>query len=178
MSKIVLPILLLLSFNLQAEIYFELDLEGGGDTLIGTTSGQDINVGGGVKFAAGVVNQVGDNGESLSLSLGYMFDNIDAINGTAEIDTLTFDAIYSIQRDRHRFGIGASYHMGPTYEDDIFGFSPLKFEFDDALGLILQYGYAAFPGFYIGARFTEMDYEVSGLSLDASSFGIFLSNGF
>lgn len=45
-----------------------LGIERGGDTLIGTVSGQDINAGGGVKFALGVQNEVGENGKSLSLS--------------------------------------------------------------------------------------------------------------
>ncbi len=80
--------------------------------------------------------------------------------------------------DSHRFGIGASYHIGPTYKDDIVGLAPLKIDFDDALGLILQYSYAVSSGFQIGARFTQMDYEANGASLDASSFGIILSNGF
>ncbi len=178
MNKILLPIILLFSSNLYAEIYMELGFEGGGDRLIGTTSGYDLNVGGGVKFAGGVQNQVGENGSTLSLLLGYIFDDIDAINGTAEINTITFEAVYSIQRDHHRFGIGASYHIGPTYEENIVGFPPLKIDFDDALGIILQYSYALSPGFQIGARLTEMDYEANSFSLDASSFGLFLSYGF
>ena len=178
MIKFLFPLFFLLSSNAYAELYFELDLEGGGDTLIGSTAGQNINVGGGIKFALGVQNVIGENGESLSLSLGYLFDNLDAFNGTAEIDVITFDAIYSIQSERHRFGIGGSYHLGPTYEDDVFGFLPLKVDFDDAFGLILQYSYSLYSGFQIGARFTIMDYKVSGLTLDAGSFGIFFSNGF
>ena len=178
MIKFIFPLFLLLSSNAYAELYFELDLEGGGDTLAGTTTGQNINVGGGIKIALGIQNEIGENGESLSLSLGYLFDNIDAFNGTAEIDAFTFDAIYSIRREPHRFGIGGSYHLGPTYEDNILGSSPLKIEFDDTFGLILQYSYSINSGFQIGARLTSMDYKVSGLSLDAGSFGIFLSNGF
>jgi len=175
---IVTAILLTLASTAQAELYYELDIENGGDTLIATTSGQEINAGSGLKFALGVQNEVGENGKSLSLSLGYMFQNLDASNGTAEINTLTLDAIYSIRKNSHRFGIGAIYHVGPTYEDNIAGFSPLKIEFDDALGLILQYAYTLNNGIQIGARFTDMDYKVNGLSLDASSVGLFISNGF
>jgi hypothetical protein len=121
---------------------------------------------------------VGENGKSLSLALGYMIQSMDASNGTAEISTLTFDAIYSIPVDVHRFGIGASYHIGPTYKDNIAGFSPLKIDFDNAWGLVMQYSYAYSPRFQVGARITGMDYEVDGFSLDASSFGVFISNGF
>jgi hypothetical protein len=175
---IVSVILLTLTSTAQAELYLELNYEGGGDTLISTTSGGDVNAGGGINYVIGVQNKIGENGKSLSLALGYMIQSMDASNGSAEITTLTFDAIYSIAVNVHRFGIGASYHMGPTYKDNIAGFSPLKIEFDDALGLILQYSYTMSERFQIGARLTNMNYEVNGLSLDADSFGLFLSNGF
>jgi len=175
---IVSVILLTLASSAQAKVYFELGVEGGGDNLISTTTGAGIRAGGGLKIALGVQKKVGENGKSLSLSLGYLFDEFVASNGIAEISTRTLDAIYSINRGNHRFGIGASYHMGPTYKDDIAGFSPLKIEFDDALGLILQYSYVGSLGLQGGFRFTQMDYEVNGISLDAGSFGIFLSNGF
>jgi hypothetical protein len=175
---IVTAILLTLASTAQAELYLELNYDGGGDTLISTTSGDDINAGGGINYVIGIQNKIGEKGKSLSLAMGYMIQSMKASNGTAEISTLTVDAIYSIPVNVHRFGIGASYHIGPTYKDDIAGFAPLKIDFDNALGLLLQYSYAYSPRFQIGARITEMDYEVNGLSLDASSFGIFLSNGF
>ena len=183
MIKFIFAVFLLLSSNTYAAMYFELGLESGGDTIIGSTIGENISAGSGVKFAGGIQNQIGVNGELLSLSLGYLFDNINAFNGSAEISTLTFDAIYSFQRDRHRFGVGGSYHIGPTYEDNIF--PAWKINFDDSLGLILQYSYSMYNGLQIGARLTNMDYKVRssnavpvGLTLDAGSFGIFLSNGF
>ena len=175
---IVTTILLIVASTAQAELYLELGYEGGGDTLISTTAGEDVNAGGGINYVIGVQNEVGENGRSVSLSLGYMIQSMDASNGTAEINTITFDAIYSIPMDSHQFGVGASYHINPTYKDDLDGFSPLKIEFDNALGLVLQYSYAFSPRLQIGARITEMDYEVNGLSLDAGSFGIFISNGF
>ena len=175
---IVSVILLTLASSAQAKAYFELGVEGGGDNLISTSSGAGIKVGGGFKIALGVQRKVGENGKSLSLSLGCLFDEFVASNGIAEISTPTLDAIYSIHRGDHRFGIGASYHVGPTYKDDIAGFSPLKIEFEDAMGLILQYSYVGSLGLQGGFRFTQMDYEVNGISLDADSFGIFLSNGF
>lgn len=178
MTKFIVSVILLtLASSAQAELYYELGIEGGGDTLVSTPS-YFISAGGGFKFALGVQKEVGEFGDSLSLSLGYLFDDLEASNGTAEINTITLDAIYSIQVDRHRFGIGGSYHIGPTYKDDIAGFSPLEIEFDDALGLILQYGYTFSNGIQVGARLTEMTYEANGLSLDAGSFGIFISNGF
>ena len=175
---VVTAILLTLASAARAELYMEFGFQGGGDTLISTNSGEGIYTGGGLKFAIGVQNKVGKNGATLSLSLGNLSDEIDTSNGTAEISTLNLDAIYSYRIFNHRFGFGASYHIDPTYSNNIVGLPPFKIEFDDALGLILQYSYVRISRFQISTRYTLMDYEASGLSLDASSFGIFLSNGF
>lgn len=178
MNKFIVTVILFtLVSTAQARSYFEVGIESGGETLI-ESDDYFLSAGGGFKFALGIQNEVGDYGDSLSLALGYLGDSLDAENGSAEINALTFDAIYSIPIGNHRFGAGASYHIGPTYEEDLVGFSPVKIDFDDALGLVLQYGYKYSNGFQIVVRLTNMDYEVGALSLDASSLGIFLSNGF
>lgn len=173
-------ILLMLASTAQAEVYFEFGLETGGlEPLTITSSGEAIYPGGGYKLALGVQYEVGEHRDFLSFSLGRIGDIIYTSNGTAKIDTFIFDAIYSIPIDRHRFGLGASFHIGPTYEDNISGNSPVKIKFDDAFGLILHYSYTLNSGFQLGARYTPlMEYEADGLSRDASSFGFFLSNGF
>jgi len=180
MTKIIITVILLtLASTAQAELYMEMSVEAGGDTLASSPS-YSINAGGGVKIALGVQKQLGENGESLSLALGSLSDVLEAPNGKVKTSTLSFDAIYSIRRGGHRFGFGGSYHLSPTYQEDIAGSSPLKIDFDDALGLILQYSYARKPGpgFQVGVRYTQMEYKANGLSLDASSYGIFISNGF
>lgn len=167
----------------QSEIYLEIGLEGGGETFVTATRSnddfsfdQDLNIGGGVKIAAGIHKIVGENdGGSVSLALGYLWDSIDADNGDADFSTITLDAIYNLRLNRHRLGIGASYHIGPEYQDDLDGFAKTNIDFDDSLGLILQYSYEITPGFYLGLRHTEMDYEVHGNSVDASSIGLFLA---
>lgn len=179
MKKFIVSFLLsTLASTAQAEIYLEIGYEGGGETLISSTAGSEVNAGGGINYVLGIQNEVGEKGKSLSLALGYMIQSAHASNGTAEISTFTFDANFSIPVNRHRIGAGASYHMSPTYEHDIDGFPRLKIDLGDALGFVLQYSYAYSPRFQIGARVTEMDYEVNGDSLDASSFGLFMSNGF
>jgi len=163
----------------QADLYLELGLEGGGDDLIGTNTGETISAGGGIKFAAGIQNPVNDDGTaSIRLSLGYLFDSIDAINGNADLDTLTFDALYMIHSGPHSLGVGGTMHMSPKYSDNVAGFRPLRIEFDDAVGALLQYGYHPIPGMEIGVRISNIDYENSAGSIDASSFGLFISNGF
>ena len=72
-NLIVAVILLTLTSTAQAKAYFELGIEGGGVPIVETGAG-DINPGGGFKFAIGVQKEVGESGDSLSIALGYLFD--------------------------------------------------------------------------------------------------------
>ena len=184
MNRLFLLIILFAPQITIGGVYIEFSIEGGGDTLISAEGDndyfgsyeQDLNAGGGVKLAIGVHNLFGENNNrSLLLSLGYLSDSIDADNGDAEIDAVTFDAIYGFHFDSHRLGIGASYHIGPEYEEDLDGFPSFSVEFDDAPGLVIQYTYAYTPAFQFGLRYTEMDYEVGNVTLDASSVGILVA---
>lgn len=176
---ILLVFSLLFSAAARAELYLELGLESGGDDLIGTNTGDRIYAGGGLKFAGGIQNPVNDEGTaSMRLAVGYLFDGINADNGQADIDTLTFDALYLINSGVHSFGVGPTLHLAPEYTDDVAGFRPLKIEFEDAVGLLFQYGYRPSPGFEIGLRISDIEYENNTETLDASSFGVFISNGF
>ena len=168
-----------LSSTAHADLYVEGAFEGGGDDLAGTTAGDDISAGGGLKFAIGVQNPVNEEGTAaIRLAVGYLFDSVDAVNGEAEVDTLTFDAVYVINSGPHSFGVGGTMHMSPEYSDDIVGLSPLKVEFDDAVGLLLQYGYQVTPNMELGVRVTDLEYETGSVKFDAGSFGLYLSNGF
>lgn len=163
----------------NADLYAELGFEGGGDEIIGTNTGDEINAGGGIKLSLGIQNPVNEtNTSAIRLSVGYLFDSIDAANGDADFETLTFDAMYIMNSGPHSIGVGATMHMSPEYKDRIAGFAPLTLEFDDAVGFVLQYGYHITPGFEIGARLSDIDYEVGATTVDAGSFGIYLSNGF
>ena len=186
------PLLFLLSLpgTAHSEVYLEIVVEGGGETFATATSinddySEDLNIGGGGKIAAGVQYIVGENDNgSISLALGFLSDSINASNGGADFSVTTFDAIYHHHLERHRFGIGTSYHIGPNYQEDIDGLNRTDIEFDDSLGLILQYGYKMKPGYFvffpvpaltIGLRHTEMDYQAHGNSYEASSTGLFVS---
>lgn len=189
MREIAVVFLFLLTPSISyGDFYFETGLEGGGESLarIEWTEGyhyylpdsQNLRLGGDVSFAIGYQLKPGESGEhSVSIALGYIWDKLDGDNGEAEFDVTTLEAIYSRHFDRHRLGIGVSYHADPSYEDDIEGSPPNKIDFEDATGLVLRYTYDAFEagGFHVGLRFTEMDYEADSESFDASSWGIFLA---
>ena len=161
-----------------AEIYAEIGFEGGGETL-GSTSDEDLNIAGGFKFAIGMQRYIGGFEDvGLLFSVGYLFDEIDASNGTAEFDATVLEFVYFRNFGPHQIGTGGSYHLNPRYKEDLDGFPRLNIDFDDSLGFLLRYHYAFTEGFNAGVRYTIMDYEADGLSLDADSFGFFLSSSF
>ena len=161
----------------SAELYLEAGFEGGGDELAFTTIGDSISAGGGIKLAIGVQNPIVEGASSFRLAVGYMFDSVDAINGSADINTLTLDGLYIVNTGPHAFGVGATMHMGPEYSDNLNGFSKV-IDFDDAVGLMLQYGFRFSRGLEVGVRYTDITYEVNGFELDAGSVGLFISNAF
>ena len=175
--KYTLPLLAaLMASPASAELYLEAAFESGGDDLRTTSSGDSVTAGGGIKGAIGIQNRIGDT-SSLRLALGYMFDSVDASNGTADISTLTLDAVFAHSIGPHTFGVGATMHMGPEYTEDSV-FISTTVDFDDAVGLLLQYGYHFTPGMEVGVRYTDLTYEINSFKFDAASIGIYISNGF
>ncbi len=161
----------------QAELYFEVGYDGGGDTIAETTTGDTISAGSGLKFAAGVQLPLADGGSAIRVAGGYLFDSIDANNGDAETSTITIDALYILNSGPHSLGVGGTMHMGPEYTENSAFYSG-TIEFDDAVGFLLQYGYHLSSGFEIGARYSNLTYKVGSAELDAGGIGFFLSNGF
>lgn len=179
--KLLALVLTLYSFSsisaVYADLYVEAAFEGGGDVLSETNIGTEVSAGGGVKFSLGIQNPVNaEETASIRLSLGYLFDDIDADNGDADFETFTFDALYAIGSGPHTFGIGGTVHIEPEFTR--VGFQPAHIQYEDAFGVFFQYGYQFTPGFELGARITSIDYESNGVVDDAGSFGIFISNGF
>lgn len=161
-----------------AEIHAEIGFEIGGDTLASKSS-EDLNAGGGFKFALGWQQFIGGFDDvGLIFSLGYLFDYLEASNGEAESAAFVLELIYFRDFGPHRIGVGGNYHLNPEYEDDIDGLAPLKADFDDATGVLIRYAYRFAEGAEIGLRYTVMDYEINGESIDAGGFGLFLSGAF
>ncbi len=162
----------------SAELYLEASLEGGGETLVRSTLDDELNAGGGVKLAIGTQNWLDDAGSSsLRLAVGYLQDDVSGGNGSAELDVLTFDALYLIHSGPHSFGVGATWHASPRYRARIDGVSDTV-DFEDAVGPVLQYGFRLSPGLEIGFRFSDIEYQSSERVINAGSFGVYLSNGF
>ena len=162
----------------QADLYLGISAEGGGDELAETSIGDRINAGGGIKFAIGSQNVLGDGSSALRFTAGFLYDRLDAIDGYAESSAITLDGIYLIINGAHSFGAGITLHMSPEYTQSGGGYADVDIQFDDAVGMVLEYQYTFSNNLGVGARYTDLSYEASNISLDASSFGAFFAVGF
>ena len=161
-----------------AEIYAELSVESGGETLA-STSAEDLNTAGGIKIALGFQRYIGGFDDvGILLSLGYLFNTIEASNGTIETDAMVLEFIYFRLFGPHRIGTGGSYHLNPGYEEDLDGFARRKINFDDSLGFVVRYSYTFTGGYQAGVRYTLIDYQANGENLDADSVGLFIASSF
>jgi hypothetical protein len=78
MTKFIVTVILsILASTVPAKPYFELGIESGGETLVSSPD-YFLNADSGLKFVLGVQYQVGEHRDSVSLSLGYLFDDMDA----------------------------------------------------------------------------------------------------
>lgn len=164
----------------QASLYLEFAFEEGGEQLASSRNGPQVNAGGGLKFAAGLQLPIDEQGSnSLRLVAGYLVDGFDEDIGEVDLETYTFDAVFIVNRGPHAFGIGNSLHFSPEYRERPAGFdSTFTIDFDNASGLLLQYGYQYSGRMELGLRYLDIEYETNGTRIDAGGVGIFLSNGF
>ena len=166
--------------NAQARLYLEFAYQEGGELLASSRNGPEINAGGGVKFAAGLQLPLdAQGGNSLRLVAGYLFDGFDEDIGEVDFETYTVDAVFVVNRGPHAFGIGSSLHLSPEYRERASGFTSTSIiDFDNASGLLLQYGYQYSHRMELGLRYLDIEYETNATRIDAGGVGIFLSNGF
>lgn len=175
----------------QAGVVLTGEIAFGGDKLavVSGPNGQDVQAGQFLNL--GIAYDFDLNpARTLSLRTGinYKFDSVDASNGEADFDRWPLDILAISRQGNFALGAGITYHLSPTYEDTINGVSS-RFDFDDALGFLLQAGYLAAERIELGVRITLIEYEPtqplvalpSGARIDkvdGDSFGIYVSAGF
>jgi hypothetical protein len=124
----------------------------------------------------------------LRAGINYKFDSIDADNGEADFDRWPLDLILVSRQGNVALGAGLTYHLSPSYEATVNGFST-EVDFDDALGFLLQAGFMVTPTLELGGRVTLIEYEPSQPTVmfpsltpvdkvDGDSIGIYVSVGF
>jgi hypothetical protein len=134
----------------------------GGDTLAELTftdgDSQDINAGDGLTVAGGLIQKVADSFE-IKYTLGYKFSTSAAENLDVWKSVFPLDVVPSYRSGSHRVGVGLTYHISPKLkvDDD-------TLRFDNAPGVTVEYAYKFFS-----IAYTDVDYEINGVSFDASN---------
>lgn len=144
----------------------------------------DIDAGALLHIYAGLVYRVPQSPYGARMTLGWFFDSVDADNGGVSFDRYPFEFIPYIQQGPHRFGVGATYHMNPEY--DISDFASENLEFDNALGIVFEYGFQWVNRISLDFRYVDIEYEASNADrfigfkdkYDGSHFGVYISATF
>jgi hypothetical protein len=92
---------------------------------------------------------------------------------------MPLDLLGFYRTGNHRFGGGVTYHLNPEFEIDT-DFADGDIEFDNALGLVIEYDYFFSEGLSAGLRYTSIEYEASDFDeeIDGSYFGLIISFAF
>lgn len=113
---------------------------------------------------------------SVQLTFGYHSDFIVGGDDSVSFDRFPLDLIGYQHKDQWRIGTGITYQFSPTLDlDDI---DAGKYDFDEALGFMIELGYELTPNQYLILRLTEIDYEINGTDLSGSNVGIGFSGVF
>ncbi|MFT3929493.1 MAG: outer membrane beta-barrel protein [Spongiibacteraceae bacterium] len=137
----------------------------------------DVRAGGEFLLGAGVDYRFSPNWE-LQLTLNYQVDREKADNGDASFHRMPIDLLGFYSQGPHRFGGGLTYHMNSEFETDFDDFDEnSSVDFDDALGLVLEYDYFVSEALSLGVRYTDIEYKVTGSSqkIDGSYVGLMMN---
>jgi Outer membrane protein beta-barrel domain len=150
-------------------------IDGGGDTLVtvvfvgGDT--ESIKANEGVYGAGGVSIRSDGSDLEVELSLGYKFDRVSASNGNVDWEMWPLDALVFYRFPKFRLGGGLTYHINPRLNGSGVA-GGLNLDFDNAFGVVLQGEYLITPNMAVGARYTDVKYEVKGGGASAKSGGL------
>lgn len=141
----------------------------------------DLEAGGLIYLGAGGHYRFANSPLSIQAVYAYHWDSVDADNGDATFDRFELDMILFYNNGPHRFGAGMTQHFGPSLDVDIdYGFNG-DIDFDDATGVLIEYGYMFSAHGGIGVRYTDIEYDlsdISGESVDGSNVGLFITGFF
>lgn len=144
----------------------------GGDTLatlyFEDGGSQDLDAGDGVTLSIGLAQHISQN-FGVRYALGYKMSFSAADNLDVRKSAIPIDIVPYYRSGQHRLGAGVTYHLSPEFYMETFGTT----EFDGATGLVVEYGYAGFT-----LAYTDIDYSIDGVDVDASNIGLRYSFGF
>ncbi|EKE75469.1 hypothetical protein [Gallaecimonas xiamenensis] len=155
----------------------------GGDNFVAVnyTNGTKENFRFGNRYHLGL-GGLWENGTwGAAFNLGYHFNFADGTNGEIELERYTAEFLPYYRWDRHKFLLGPSWHFDVKADIDIDGVHE-KFDFDDALGWIVEYNYQITQHNWVGVRYQWVEYDLekyngiavpSGLSGDGDHWGVY-----
>ena len=95
---------------------------------------------------------------SLQVLASVYFDSAEAGNGDANLDYHTIDILSFYDLGKHRFGIGISQHLNPSFTINDSQAEQVT-HFKNTLGTLAEYNYLYDKKTAVGLRFTNIDYE-------------------
>lgn len=162
-------------------ITLNLDYMSGGEELAEMNytdgSSDSVSAGAGIGFGIGLRQTVAEQ-VSVEGRLGYLSDTASGEDGfgrTVEFSftTLPVDILAHYEAGKHSIGGGLTYHMSPTLDID-----GAEFEFDNALGTLIEYQYSWSPQAAVSLKYQNISYDYKGTSFDGAGFGFGLSGRF
>ena len=154
-------------YQKRSHFIFNFGVQNGGDRLISltdNTSGEEkdsARAGGYVRVTFGGEIALADSDFSIQIAGGMLQDgltsNINSDKSTFTRKVIEFIPFWNF--DRHRVGVGAVAHLDPKWTLDLDDQPTIRWEFDDAVGAVLQYDIRYDQDISVGARYTWIDYE-------------------
>ncbi len=123
-------------------------------TKVDATGGGAFYLGGGARY------DFIDMPLELHLSLALHTDGY-VPSTDAKFRRFPLDMLGFYKFNKHRFGGGLTFHFSPKLEVNNEEESSKSESFDNAMGIIFEYGYMVIEGVSLGLRYTSIDYKAS-----------------
>ena len=114
--------------------------------------------------------------KSFQITVGYHADLVSAGNDEISFERFPIDMVGYYKKKKLRWGLGLTYHLSPSL--DLVDVGLGTYDFDDALGFLVDFGFEINDGQYLTLRLTEIDYEINGSDLSGSNIGFGFSAQF
>lgn len=137
----------------------------------------DVDAGGQILLGGGIIVEPRDSILQYQFTANYHVDGAVARDGEAEFERFPLEALMFFRQGNHRFGFGLSYHLSPEFDIEVDGVGDATVNFDDALGVTVEYNYRLSRMFWLGLRYTDIDYEVeedSSIEIDGNHVGLMM----
>lgn len=179
MFRVLLAVILIgVATPSSARLFGQLGLHIGGDTIAGATivggGSDEVKAG---QLLSGALGLEGYLTESILMkaSIGLKMDFISASNGDITFIRVPAELLAFYVGESISLGVGVTQHLGPTLEGDGVA-AAVNADFDDATGFIVQLDYPLNEKGYLAFRYTSINYNVVGSSvdIDGSSIGIII----